>query len=79
MNKIKRVSSIVGIVLIILMYLTALFAAIFSPANAPGLFLAAIFCTVAIPIMIYGFIEVYKYVHRNDPPKKQEGNNNKGK
>lgn len=71
MKKIKRVGSIICIVLILLMYLVALVAAITSPKNAPGLFLAAIFCTVAIPILVYGFIEVYKYVHRNDPPKNQ--------
>ncbi len=69
MNKVKRIASVIGILLILSMYVISLLAAIFIKELAEGLFLSAIFSTVAIPIMIYGFIEVYKYVHRNDPPK----------
>lgn len=69
MNKIKRIASMIGVLLILSLFILSLVAAIFAKEAAMGLFLSAIFSTIVIPIMIYGFVEVYKYVHRNDPPK----------
>lgn len=64
MKKVKRISAIIGIVLILSMYLITLILAIFASDYAPGLFMASAFCTVVIPIMIYGFIAIYQYVHK---------------
>ena len=69
MNKVKRIASLIGVLLILSLFILSLVAAIFAKKAAMGLFLSAIFSTIVIPIMIYGFVEVYKYVHRNDPPK----------
>lgn len=66
MDKVKRIAAIVGIVLVASMYVISLITAIFATEQAPGFFLASIFSTVAIPIMIYGFVSIYKYVHRDD-------------
>jgi hypothetical protein len=43
-----------------------LVSALFSSKQAPGLFLASVFSTIVIPIMIYGFITIYKYVHKEN-------------
>lgn len=67
MKKIKQISAMVGIVVIVSMYIISIISAIFASEYAPGLFLASIFSTLVIPIMIYGFIAVYKHVHREDP------------
>lgn len=69
MNKVKRISAIIGLVAILSMYLISLLLAIFASDKAPGLFLASAFCTVIIPIIIYCFVAVYNRVHRNDKPK----------
>lgn len=69
MKKVKRIAAIIGIIFILSMYLISLISAIFSPAGAPGLFLASIFSTIVIPIIIYMYIMIYKWVHKNDPPK----------
>lgn len=69
MNKVKRISSMIGIILILSMYVISFFSAIFASEKAPGLFLASIFSTIVIPIMIYAFIAVYKMVHKDDLPK----------
>ncbi len=74
MNKVKRISSVIGIILILSMYAISLFSAIFASEKAPGLFLASIFSTIVIPIMIYGFIAVYKMVHKDDLPKNTQKN-----
>ncbi|MBE5967454.1 MAG: hypothetical protein E7255_10930 [Lachnospiraceae bacterium] len=72
MKKIKRISAIIGVILIASMYLISLLSAFFATEKTPGLFLASIFSTVVIPIMIYGFIATYKWVHRNDPDVSKE-------
>jgi len=68
MNKVKRIAAFVGVALILSMYLISLISAIFATEQFPGLFLASVFSTIVIPIMIYLFIAVYKYVHKNDKP-----------
>ncbi len=72
MNKVKRIASLIGVLLILSLFILSLIAAIFAKESAKALFLSAIFSTLVIPIMIYGFIEVYKFVHRNDPPKQDK-------
>lgn len=69
MSKVKRIAAILCGILIVSMYVISFVAAITASEYANGLFLASIFCTIVIPIMIYGAIEVYKFVHRNDNPK----------
>ncbi|MBH1940300.1 hypothetical protein I5677_05245 [Mobilitalea sibirica] len=64
MNKVKRIAAIVGIVLI----LTLIIVTFISAFIAPELFLAGIFSIIVVPMMIYAFIAVYRYVHRNDEP-----------
>ena len=72
MNKVKRIAAIIGIILIASMYIISLISALFASENAPSLFLASIFSTIAIPIMIYGFLTVYKYVHKDDKPENSD-------
>lgn len=66
MKKVKQISAMAGIVIIVSMYIISIISAIFASEYAPGLFLASIFSTLVIPIMIYGFMAVYKHVHKND-------------
>ncbi len=68
MNKIKRTASIVGIVLLVSMYIISLITAIFASEHAPGMFLASIFCTVVIPILVYIFITLIKIVYQKNSP-----------
>lgn len=66
MSKTKRIAAIIGIVLILSMYLISFLSAIFATEYSHGLFMASIFCTIIIPLMIYMYIAVYKIVHRKD-------------
>lgn len=62
MKKVKQISAIIGIAIIVAMYIVSLISSFFATEYAPGLFLASIFSTVVIPIMIYLFIMVYERV-----------------
>ncbi|MDF2907052.1 MAG: putative rane protein [Herbinix sp.] len=68
MSKVKRTAAIIGLILIVSMYLISFLSALFATEYSYGLFMASIFCTIVIPIMIYLFIAVYKMVHRKDEP-----------
>lgn len=59
----KRIASIIGIILILALYIISLISAIFTRGRG-GLFVASVFCAIVIPIMIWWFITVYKWVHR---------------
>lgn len=69
MIKVKRTAAMIGVILIASLYLLSFISALFASESAPGLFLASIFSTAVIPIMIYIYVEVYKWVHKNDIPK----------
>lgn len=66
MPKVKRIAAIIGIILIISMYLVSFISAFFATEYSYGLFMASIFCTIVIPLMIYLYTMVYKIVHRKD-------------
>jgi len=76
MKKVKRISAITGIVLMLSMYLISLLSAFFATKYAPGLFLASIFSTIVIPIMIWWFLTFYKWAHKNDIPPTDELSDN---
>ncbi len=66
MSKVKRIAAIIGLIFIISMYLISFLSALFATEYSYGLFAASIFSTIVIPIMIYVFIMVYKWVHKKD-------------
>jgi Na+/melibiose symporter-like transporter len=66
MGKVKRIAAVIGIILIASLYLISFISAFFAKENAAGFFMASVFSTIVIPIMIYAYIAVYKHVHKND-------------
>lgn len=78
MNKVKRTAALIGVILILSMYVISLISAFFATEYSHGLFMASVFLTVVIPIMIYGFIEIYKLVHKNDKREEAEDNSSEG-
>ncbi len=67
-KKVKRIAAIIGLVLFASLFLITFISAFFASEKAPGLFLASLFSAIVIPIMIWGFMMVYRLIHRNDPP-----------
>jgi len=68
----KRIASVIGIILILSLYIVFLVAAFTSKKDSPGLFAAAFFCSIVIPIMIWWFITVYKWVHKSEDNDRQD-------
>lgn len=55
----KQIAAIIGIVLLVSMYLLSLIFAICSFPGADRLFMASLFATVIIPILIWVYIWIY--------------------
>ncbi|NLP16126.1 MAG: hypothetical protein GX379_03675 [Clostridiales bacterium] len=76
--KAKRVGAIIGIVAILSLYIISFIIGIFFSDEYPQLFMASVFLAVIIPIIIYCFIAVYRYVHKKPIPEDydEEGKTN---
>lgn len=70
-NKVKRIAAMTALILIVLMYLVSFLLGIFATEAAPGMFLASVFSTVAIPIMVYIFLQLYKLRRRKTHPEEE--------
>lgn len=55
----KQIAAIIGIVLLVCMYLLSLIFAICSFPGADRLFMASLFATVIVPILIWVYIWIY--------------------
>lgn len=67
--KIKRILAIAGIVLLVAMYASTLVFSLMEGQLAGDLFRASILCTLIVPVFIYVYMMIYKYVKdKKNPP-----------
>lgn len=68
MNKMKRILALIGVIVLIGIYVTTLISAIFTTPATSGLWKASIFCTIAVPVLLYAYMLIYKVLkkHRED-------------
>ena len=60
MKQIKRILAILGIVLLVTMYLITLFCAVFDTGNGMVMFKASVICTILVPILLWGYMVIYR-------------------
>lgn len=68
----KRIGAIIGIVAILSLYIISFIIGVFFSDKYPQLFMASVFIAVIIPIIVYCFIAVYRYVHKKAEYNKSE-------
>ena len=68
MKKLSQILAIIGIVLLVGLYVATLLAAIFASPASSGLFMASLYCTFAIPVLIWVCRMFYNLSqkHKND-------------
>ncbi len=64
MKKIQRILAILGIVFLVGLYLTTLILAILGKDFFP-MFMAALFASMALPILLWLYGAIYKWVKKN--------------
>lgn len=72
MKKVKRIAAITGIVILVSLYLITLISAIFTTQYSGKLFLACIYATFVVPVMIYAYLLVYKILKKIGHPDKPD-------
>ena len=65
MKKGKRILAMIGVILIAGMYLVTLLAAIFEPEHSMNVLMAAIVCTIIIPVLIWAYELVWRLVKKD--------------
>ncbi len=68
--KIKRILALAAVIILVIMYLSTIVFALSDSPDAEAWFKASIFCTVVIPVLLYGYMAIYKYVIKKDDDKK---------
>lgn len=62
MKNLKRILAVVGILLLLTMYAMTLIFAISGSESADGWFKVSLFCTIVIPVLLYAYALVYRYL-----------------
>lgn len=65
MKKTKQILAVIGIILLVLLYLSTLVCAIIDRTETMRLFMASIFATVVIPVLIWAYTFIYRLIHKN--------------
>ena len=65
-GKLKRIMAIAGIVALLSLYIVTFVAAIMAKPYAHGFFVASIFCSLAVPVLIYAFLLISKAFGKKD-------------
>lgn len=66
MEKTKRVLALIGVVLLAGLYILTLVSAFLTTPATGGLFMASIFSTVAVPVLLYAYMLVYRILKRHN-------------
>ena len=68
----QRIAAIIGVCILAALYLTALISAFFDSPLACSVLMAAIFCTIVIPVFIYLFGKAAKWFSGKQEPKEED-------
>ena len=72
MKRIKRILAVIGIALLVLMYLVTLLSAIFDMGSSMALFRASVICTILVPILLWGYMVIYRIAKGKDEKELQD-------
>lgn len=65
MNK-KRILAIIGIVILLGLYVTTFISAFFVTEASAALFKTSVFCTIAIPLLLYAYLLVCRVFRKKN-------------
>ena len=62
MKKAKRVLALLGVILLVAMYGSTLVFAVMDSPMARGLLMGSVYCTIAVPVLLYAMTLVTKHL-----------------
>ena len=66
MKKTKRILALIGVVLLVLLYLSTLFFALSGNENAMDYFKVSVYATIIVPVLIWAYTFIYKLMNGED-------------
>ena len=72
MKKIRRITAILGIILLVGIYASTMVFALMDSPMAGRLLMASVFCTVAVPVLLYGMMLVAKNLEQKGEGMRRE-------
>lgn len=72
MKRMKRILCLAGVIFLLGLYLVTLISAFFTTKATAGLFKACVFSTIIIPILLYGYILIYRVLKNNNSHKEEK-------
>lgn len=64
MKKLKRILALLVVILLVSLYILTFFAALSASPSKNALFMASLYSTAVIPIMIFGYTLVYRILKK---------------
>lgn len=79
MKKVKQITALIGVILLAALYISTLVLAIIGNENSLRLLMAAIVCTIVIPVLLWVYSVVFRllkhnYSHRGDTGNTEDKN-----
>ena len=74
MKKAKQVLAILGIILLVSLYFITLICAITDSTSTMRVFMASVFATVVIPVLIWAYSLIYRLIKKNDQERESQEN-----
>ena len=74
MKKLKQITALIGVIVLVALYISTLVIAIRGGENSTRLLCASIYATVVLPVLLWAYSFIYKLIKRHveDDVKKQE-------
>lgn len=66
MKKTKQILAIIGAFILVALYLSTLVFALIGSPMATNLLMAAVVCTVLLPVLLYAYILIYRLATKKD-------------
>ena len=66
MKRFRRIAALAGIILLLGMYGATMFFALSDSPNAKGMLMGAIYCTIAVPVLLYAITLTAKVLDRRN-------------
>ena len=77
MKKAKQVLAILGIILLVSLYFITLICAITDNTATMQVFMASVFATVVIPVLIWAYSFIYRLIRKNSEEKEKQDKEDK--
>ena len=66
MKKTKRILALIGAILLISLYVVTFIFSLMKSELAGDLFIISFVCTIIIPVLLYGYILVYRILNKKN-------------